>query len=391
MTTIDIKITFAEIEKRTKRWDKTMSFQYADRVPVLHYLGARYWFSHLGMGKRYHEYMNNPKIMLETQLKAGKWILENVDSDYHKIVCYPDFMWVEDVEPFGAEIIYPENDSPWVARPHLLQRDSDLEKLRKVDYVHSGIHGRMFVHYKKMKEIAGDYRVRYSDGKVVEAAELVYMAGAGIIGPMVLAGDLLSVEQLSLDLFDRPDYIKELLSIIADKSIQWLDAAREVSDGKLGFANDYHEGFVFIGDDGIAQMSAAHFEEFGLAPLKKLSDYYHAKGLKVMAHNCGKADHLLKYWVDDVKIDRYIGFSYLTDKQKIRDIMGGKITIIGGIDTANLHDGTPETVREDTRKAISILKNVPGFVLMDGHNVAPGTPVENLNAMTQASRDFGSF
>jgi uroporphyrinogen-III decarboxylase len=28
---------------------------------------------------------------------------------------------------------------------------------------------------------------------------------------------------------------------------------------------------------------------------------------------------------------------------------------------------------------------------MDGHNVAPGTPVENLNAMTDAAEEFGSF
>ncbi len=50
--------------------------------------------------------------MLEAQLLGAKWILENIKSDYHQIVFYPDFMWVEDVEPFGAEIVYPEDDSP---------------------------------------------------------------------------------------------------------------------------------------------------------------------------------------------------------------------------------------------------------------------------------------
>ena len=41
--------------------------------------------------------------------------------------------------------------------------------------------------------------------------------------------------------------------------------------------------------------------------------------------------------------------------------MGGKVTIIGGVDTTNLHDEIPET------------------------------PVENLNAVTEASREYGSF
>jgi uroporphyrinogen-III decarboxylase len=388
---IDIDFDYAELEKRKERWDRAMNFDFSDRVPVLHYLGARYWLPHLGMGKGFRGYLESPVTMLETQLRAGKWILENVDSDFHKIVCYPDFMWAEDVEPFGARFEYPEDDSPWVARPHLLQEEKNLEKLRKIDYVHGGIHGRMIDYFKKMKEASGDYSVRFRDGKKIEAAELVYMGGAGIIGPMVIAGDLRSVEKLSLDFFDDPDFVRELLSIIAEKSIEWIDAAQEISSGRTAFASDFHEGYVFVGDDGTAQMSVQFVKDFVLEPTKKIADHTRGKGYKVMAHNCGKADHLLDYWADEIRIDRYIGFSYLTDRIKLKEKMGGKISLIGGIDTANLHDGTPQKVEEDVRNVLDTLKNVPGFVLMDGHNVAPGTPVENLNAVTEAARKYGSF
>lgn len=391
METIDINIDYTEIEEREKRWNDVMSFRQPDRIPVLHYLGARFWLPLIGMERSFREYLNDPRVMLESQLKAGKWIMEHVDSDFHKIVCYPDFMWAEDIESWGAAFEYPVDDSPWVARPHLLQRDSDLEKLRQVDFVHNGIHGRMLDYYEKMREIAADYRVRFRDGKTVDAAELVYMGGAGIIGPMVMAGDLMSVEDLSLAFFDRPEYIRELLDIIVSKSIEWIDEACEVSKGKTAFANDFHEGYIFIGDDGTAQMSPQFIQDFALKPTKRLADHIKGKGLKVMAHNCGKADHLLHYWADEVGIHRYIGFSYLTDKEKIREIMGGRITLIGGVDTAKLHDATPDAVQEDVEKNLHILKGVPGFVLMDGHNVAPGTPVENLNAVTEAARKAGSF
>jgi hypothetical protein len=388
---IDINLDYAEIERRETRWRKAMAFEYADRVPVLHYLGARFWLHHLGKGKQFREYLNAPRVMLEAQLYAGKWILEHVDSDYHKIVCYPDFMWAEDTESSGAKYVFPEDDSPWVARPHLLEEDDDLERIRKVDYVHGGIHGRMLDYYTKMKDMAGDYAVRFRDGKTIDARDLVYMGGAGVIGPTVLAADLRGLEGFSLDCADRPDYVKELLAIIVEKSIQWISAAREVSVGRTAFANDFHEGYVFVGDDGTAQMSPRQVEQFALEPLKRLACYARGLGLKVMAHNCGKADHLLKYWIDAINIDRYIGFSYLTDKQKIAESMGGKVTIIGGVDPENLHQGAPESVREDVRKTLVALKNVPGFVLMDGHNVAPGTPVENLNAVTSAAREFGTF
>jgi uroporphyrinogen-III decarboxylase len=389
--TIDIAVDYAEIQRRKARWDKAMAFERPDRVPVLHYLGARFWLPLIGMEKGFRRYLEDPGVMLESQLRAAKWIMENVDSDYHKIACYPDFMWAEDIESFGAEFVFPEDDSPWVARPHLLQKDADLEKLRRADYARSGIHGRMIEYYQRMKEAAGGYRLRFRDGATLEAADCVYMGGAGVIGPMVMAGDLMGVENLSLGFYDRPDYIRELLSIIADKGIEWIDTALRVSGGRLAFANDVHEGYLFIGDDGTAQMSMKLVEEFAKAPLEKLARHTHGKGLKVMAHNCGKADHLLKFWVEEVGIDRYIGFSYLTDKNRIKEIMGGKIAIVGGIDTANLHDGTPRSVREDVRKALGVLKNVPGYVIMDGHNVAPGTPAANLGAVTAAAREFGSF
>lgn len=124
---IDIDIDYAEIVRRKARWDKAMTFEFPDRVPVLHYLGARFWLPHVGAGKGFREYLNDPRFMLEAQLRAGKWILENVDSDYHQIVCYPDFLWAEDSESFGARFVYPEDDSPWLARPHFLQENNDLK------------------------------------------------------------------------------------------------------------------------------------------------------------------------------------------------------------------------------------------------------------------------
>jgi uroporphyrinogen-III decarboxylase len=389
--TIDIAIDYAEIQRRKTRWDKAMALQRPDRVPVLHYLGARFWLPLVGMEKGFRRYIEDPAVMLECQLKASKWIMENVDSDYHRIACYPDFMWAEDIESFGAAFVFPEDDTPWVARPHLLQKDGDLEQLRGVDYARSGIHGRMIEYYERMKEAAGGYRLRFRDGAVLEAVDCVYMGGAGVIGPMVMAGDLMGVENLSLGFYDRPDYIRELLAIVAGKCVEWIDEALRVSGGRLAFANDVHEGFIFIGDDGTAQMSMKLVEEFAKDPLQKLARHVHGKGLKVMAHNCGKADHLLKFWMEEVGIDRYIGFSYLTDKNRIREIMGGRIAVIGGVDTANLHDGAPASVRDDVRKALGVLKEVPGYAIMDGHNVAPGTPSANLSAMTAAAREFGSL
>ena len=43
--------------------------------------------------------------------------------------------------------------------------------------------------------------------------------------------------------------------------------------------------------------------------------------------------------------------------------------------------GKPAEVLEDCRVNLEIFGDCPGFVLLDGHNVAPETPLENLNTM----------
>ncbi|GEM_PF-261518 len=384
---ITIGIDYEEIVKREARWKKVLAMEMPDRVPVLHYIGARYWLPLIGFGTRFKDYLWDPGFMLEAQILGTKWILENVKSDFCKIVFYPDFMWAEDVEPFGAEIIYPDDDSPWVARPNLLQRNDDLAQLEGVDYVHGGLHGKTITFYREMKKRAEDYEIQFLDGKVIPVTECVCMGGGGIIGPTVIAGDLRGADALALDFYDRPEWVKALLSIITDKAIGWLDAARAVND-KRAFCSYIIEGATFIGDDGTAQLSPKQFEEFALPVLKKLALHLHSQGLKVIAHNCGRVDHLLKYWIEDIGINIYYGFSYLTNKSLMRETMGGKIVLIGGIDTVKLHAGKPEDVEEDVLQTLRVLGDCPGYVVMDGHNVAPGTPVENLNAMMNAVEKF---
>ena len=193
MNRIQIDIPYEELLKRKKRWDTTMQFKPADRVPVIQYIGSRYWLPLIGYKDDFSPYFSDPKVMLEAQLNGQKWILENIKSDFHNIVVYPDFMWVEDVSAFGAETSFSKNDSPWVARPHMLEKDDDLEKLKSCDFVHGGLHGKMIDYYGKMKNAAADYLVVFSDGKEVSAADYVYPGGAGVIGISALAGDLCSV------------------------------------------------------------------------------------------------------------------------------------------------------------------------------------------------------
>jgi len=391
MTTIDIAITWAELARRRERIAKAERFELPDRIPVLHYIGARYWLPRIGVS--FPQYFSGPRAQLEAQLKGAKWLLENVKSDFNRIVVVPDFMFVEDTSGFGGDVVFPDDDGPWVARPHLLQKNDDLEDLRRVDVLRTGHYAKLIEWYFEMKRLSQDYDIRFLDGICLPAGECVIAAGAGTVGLLCLAADLLGLEDLSIAFHERPEWVHEMLDIVLGKSMQWMDHEIEISGGKTCWCGELRDHTVFIGDDGLSQMSRKHVEEFAKPRHKRQAEYYRAKGMKIEAHNCGKADHILDYWANEIGVDRYYGFSYRTDKRKLAQVMGGKITLIGGIDTTLLRGGKPGDVVAYCKEAIEILKPAcrGGWIMMDGHNVGPGTPVENLNAITDAAEKFGRY
>ena len=391
METIKIAISSEELARRKERLETAERLEKPDRVPVLHYIGMRYLLPKVGVS--FPEYFSGPRAQVEAQLQAGKWLLENVQSDYHCIALWPDFMFVEDAGSFGADVVFPENDGPWITRPHVLEKNDNLDKLREIDVLRTGFYPRMIDWYGEMKSIAAEYEVRFLDGTCLPASEYVLPAGAGTIGLLTLATDLCGVENLSVAFYERPQWVHDLLDIVLEQSIRWMDRAAELGGGRTCFCSDLRDHIVFIGDDALAQMSRKLVEQFARPRHKKLADYYHARGFRVEAHNCGKADHLLDYWKDEIGIDRYYGFSYLTNKSKLAELMGGKVPLLGGVSTQLLHDGTPEEIIDYCRQTIEIFapRCSGGFVLMDGHNVAHNTHVENLNAMTAAAKMYVKY
>jgi uroporphyrinogen-III decarboxylase len=64
----------------------------------------------------------------------------------------------------------------------------------------------------------------------------------------------------------------------------------------------------------------------------------------------------------------------------------------GGIDTqSTLPFGTPDQVRAQVAERIRALGPGGGFVFNPVHNVQPGSPVENLQAMFEALHQCGSY
>jgi len=203
--------------------------------------------------------------------------------------------------------------------------------------------------------------------------------------------DLLGMEELYLKMYDEPELVDALLG-------HMIDYYAEVSRRTFDVAADAIDVF-FIGNDFGSQtgplLSPEMFGRFMLPHLKRLVDLGHDYGLKVQLHCCGGFAPLIPAMIDAGLDGLHAVQPSCTgmDLAKLKKEFGPKMLFNGAIDSQHvLIDGTPESVREGTRKVLEVMKPGGGYVAGASHDaILEETPVENVLSMFDAIREFGVY
>jgi amino acid transporter len=70
--------------------------------------------------------------------------------------------------------------------------------------------------------------------------------------------------------------------------------------------------------------------------------------------------------------------------EKARELLGGRITIVGGTNSISLASGDPQRIRDEVRRAIEILGPTNRFILHPIDAVFPDTPWSGVETMINA-------
>ena len=379
---IEIGVTVEEIEARRRRIEAARRFQEPDRVPVLPAIAHRFLIPQVGT--KFRDYYSDPETMLRTQIIAQKWLLENVRTDAYAITgpwvgAWTDFQNSFEAGSLGCEVIFPKDNIPWVG-PGWVNTDSDLRRLEAMDFIHSGINVKQIAYRKTMIEVAEKYPVRFKGGPVFFPGAQACLTRT-CDGPFGVSGDLMGKTEIFLAVAERPEFVRELLRIVTAKLIAYLDFCWE--EENLPGSRD-----LAWTDDLAASLSAQTYRTLVLPFEKELR--FHFDG-RASFHMCGRTDHLLETFVTDLRIDEYQGFGYEVDLDRIAGIMGGKVVLLGNVNPMLIRSGTPGQVREATRRVIETLAPLKGFIVQDGNNIPPGSPLANINAMMEAAETYGRY
>lgn len=374
---LDIDYPLEKMEASRRRLEARASFRYADRVPVGFCLVPRYFTPLFGIP--YRAIFESAREQFHWQLEFLNYRLEHIPED---IVCTgpalavgPYFDNVLDSAAMGAEIAWPENET--LHSLPTLHTVAEMERFEAPE-PGTGLWGQARDWWLEMQQLARDTRLTFNG---VQGQVVVQVLGIGGLSPHMIAVDLVGTDFYAWQL-EAPAQCHAFLGkitrglIAAQRYFMELDPRPR---GGLGLA-----------EDTAAVLSPAQFREFCAPYSRELYDTFapnpgDARGL----HICGESTHLHQAFLEELRITSLDLFGYMVTPETAARNLGGRVALWGNINPMLMLSGSRAQVRQAAREVLEALAPCGGLLLGDGANVCPGTPVENLAALTEAAEEYG--
>jgi uroporphyrinogen decarboxylase len=223
--------------------------------------------------------------------------------------------------------------------------------------------------------------------------ETPYAISTGIGGVVYeICWYLRGLERWFMDTVENPAFCEALL----DRTLHfWMGYYSEFMK-EIGDLVDV----VMIGDDIGGQMGPLFSPTFYRSVVKPRQKklVQHIKSLtkaKIWYHTCGSVMSLIPDLIDNgIDILNPVQISAANmDPRELKRRYGDDLTFWGGgIDTQHvLSFATPAQVRDHVRANVEALKPDGGYVFNSVHNIQAGVPAENIVAMFDAAREFGTY
>jgi len=201
---------------------------------------------------------------------------------------------------------------------------------------------------------------------------------------MTVACNLFGAEFVCETMADEPERLHRLLDFITEATIRRLTAWRKLAGIPIP-----QDGFGFA-DDSIALISTAMYREHLLPYHRCLCEAFGTSAPRGV-HLCGDSTRHFRTLRDELNI-RSFDTGFPVDFGALRRELGPDVRIQGGPHVHFLMQATPGEVREEVRRILqSGVLDGGFFVLREGNNLAPGTPLENTGAMYHAGLEFGKL
>jgi len=207
-------------------------------------------------------------------------------------------------------------------------------------------------------------------------------------GAMAEAADLRGVSNLLMDLYDRPQWVADLLEITGAQAVAFARAQVEAGADIVG-----------LGESVASQVSPRIYERLILPWEQRIFTAVREAGAIPRLHICGDTTHILPHmartgaeiidldWMVDLEgaarlYNEYNDAGTIPSPARWLALSGNQDPV------AVMLQGTPDEVYAACLHCLEVMG--PRGISNAGCEIPPGTPPENMHAQTRAIRDFGA-
>jgi len=324
-----------------------------ERVPVTLF-GAGMW-SIKDYGTSFEELSTNADKMVDVLVKEADKLLCDIvyaGSGYNNF----------HASAFGGGIKFREMGAPDL-KEHFVH---EVEDVAKLDFAKIDAEPVINIVKKALREtkakIGNDYVVTMTAW-----------------GPFTLAARFVGEEDMMKATFKKKDFVHAVIDKITDLLIYIYEPL--VADGTLdviSLADPTASGDL---------ISKKQFKDFAVPYLKKFTDWAKSKNAHTLVHICGNTSDRLELMPETGA--SCISLDHKTDIGKAKEVLHGKMCFAGNVDpVAIMLQGTPDDVRNASKKVIETAGTDGGFVLMPGCDIPPTVPYENIQAFINTAREW---
>ena len=326
----------------------------ADRIPVdLH----NFQPAAAAMGVPLQQVFKDGELLAEAMIQAWR--------EFGHDVIILESGTSSSAEACGVEVIYRDDAAPVATQP-VLERLEDVGNLTCPDPETTF----------PWSEILKATRI-----VVKEIGDRAFIIGRGDQGPFSLALMLRGYEALMLDIAanEQPALIHRLLEHCRQVATRFATAQ---------LAAGAHATSIGESPSGPELLSPRHYRMWAYPYQKRMIAEFADQGKLIAHHICGNVVPILAEFIDTGA--QITEIDHKTELVKARDAARGRTCLLGPIDTRLLASGTPDAVDAACREAIEVMGAQGGFILGPGCAMSPETPPENIHALVEAAKKYGS-
>jgi hypothetical protein len=200
--------------------------------------------------------------------------------------------------------------------------------------------------------------------------------------PFDTIGDTLrGTKGIMLDIYRQPDKLLEALEALTPLMIKMGVAASQMTGKPIIFIPLHKGADGFLSDE--------QYEKFYWPTLRKVMLGLIEEGCVPNPAAEGGYNSRLSV-IKDLPKGKTLWMFDATDMAKAKAAMGDTACIMGNVPSSMLNLGTPEEVKEYSKKLIDVAGKGGGFILSNGAFFDQAKP-ENVKAVVEAAKEYGAY